>query len=334
MSKPTYRKAERRTFVVSPKKPRVNDVSRSGNKVTPLVESESSIAGSRRPWELIAVALALTVVFLWVNWPALVELVATWDREPDYSHGYLVAPIAALFLWFRRDRYPQQSKAPGWGGFVLLGGSLGLSIVGAKYFLNPVAYWAMIVWIGGVVWILLGRQVFWWALPAIAFLIFMVPIPFQMENWLSGPLQRVATFASSWTLQLLGQPAFPEGNTIYLGMRQLEVEHACAGLRMLVMITALAAAFAVLVCRSWPERIFVAVCIVPVALFANCVRIVATGLAYQYLSDEASKAISHDLAGFIVVPVAAATMGLAVFYWRHLFVESEQTLLTVSRKGA
>jgi hypothetical protein len=69
-------------------------------------------------------------------------------------------------------------------------------------------------------------------------------------------------------------------------------------------------------------------------MFANCVRIVATGLAYQYLSDDASKAISHDLAGWIVVPVAAATMGLALLYWRHLFVESEQSLLAVSRQAA
>jgi exosortase len=190
----------------------------------------------------------------------------------------------------------------------------------------------MIVWIGGAVWVMGGRRVFIWALPAIVFLIFMVPLPYRMESWLSGPLQRVATILSAWTLQVLGQPAFAEGNTIFLGMTQIEVEHACSGLRMLVMITALATACAALVCRSWGERIFLAICIVPVSLFANCVRIVATGLGYQYLSSEASRTISHDIAGWIVVPVAAVTLGLAVLYWRRLFVESDLALTPIARK--
>jgi exosortase len=284
----------------------------------------------RSTWEAAIVAIALSSAFLWANWASLGELVATWDREPDYSHGYLVGPIAAIILWTRRDRFPESSCVPGWGGFALLALSLLLAFAGEQYFLNPLVFWAMILWIGGVVWVLGGWRVFVWALPAIMFLIFMVPLPFRAETWLSGPLQRIATLLSSWALQLLGQPAFAEGNTIYLGMTQIEVEHACSGLRMLVMITALVAACAILVCRNWPERLFLVLCIVPVSMFANCVRIVATGLAYQYLSSEASKAIMHDVAGWIVVPVAAATLGTALFYWRRLFVQFGQALLPVS----
>jgi exosortase len=201
-----------------------------------------------------------------------------------------------------------------------------LAFAGRRFFLNPVVFWAMIAWIGGVVWIVGGRHVFRWALPAIAFLIFMVPLPYRMEGMLSGPLQRIATLASCWTLQLLGQPAFAEGNTIFLGMTQLEVEQACSGLRMMVMITALATACAILICRNWPERFIMALCIVPVALFANCVRIVATGTAHQYLSNESSRSFSHDVAGWIVVPIAAAAMGLSLWYWRRLFVEADQGL--------
>src|SRR5262245_64316508 len=115
LHKPTVRKpvtvtSTSRVSIASPRSHR--DASSVGT--APLVPSR------RRPWELVAVGLALVMVFLWANWPALVELVQTWDREPDYSHGYLVAPIAALFLWFRRDRFPRHSLAPGWGGFVLL----------------------------------------------------------------------------------------------------------------------------------------------------------------------------------------------------------------------
>jgi exosortase len=161
----------------------------------------------------------------------------------------------------------------------------------------------MIAWIGGAVWIVGGRQVFWWAFPSIAFLIFMIPLPYRMEDFLAGPLQRIATYLSCWALQVLGQPAFAEGNTIFLNMTQLEVEHACSGLRMLMMIVALATACAVLVCRDTAERMFLVFCIVPVA----------------------------DVAGWIVVPVAALLMGLALCYWRRLFVRTEQVLLLAPR---
>jgi exosortase len=295
------------------------------------VVKEPISRSSRRRFEARIACALVSAVFLWANWTSLAELVHTWDREPDYSHGYLVGPIAILILWFRRDRFPQNGSVPGWGGFWLLGLSALLAFTGRQYFLNPLVFWGMISWIGGVVWVLCGRHVFVWALPAIAFLIFMVPLPFRMESWLSGPLQRIATILSCWALQVLGQPAFAEGNTIFLGTTQIEVEHACAGLRMLVMITALAAACAILVCRNWPERLFLAFCIVPVSMFANCVRIVATGLAYQYLSSDTSKAIMHDVAAWIVIPVAASTFGLSLLYWRHLFVQFEHAASPVSQ---
>jgi exosortase len=208
-----------------------------------------------------------------------------------------------------------------------------LTVAGKQYFLNPLVHWSMIAWVGGAVWMLAGRRVFWWALPAIAFLIFMVPLPFRLEGMLGWPLQRIATYLSSWSLQFLGQPAIAEGNTIYLGEHQLEVEHACAGLRMLVMVAALTMAFAVLLCRNWRERIFLILCTVPVALVANSVRIVATGLAYQYLSGEASKTFSHDLAGFMVPPVAALMMFGALIYFRRLIVETEESPLCAIRQS-
>jgi exosortase len=278
-------------------------------------------------------AIVLSAVFLWAYWSGLRALVIAWETEPDYSHGYLVPPIALLFLWFRRDCFPGINRVPGWGGLSLIALSILLTVAGKQYFLNPLVHWSMIAWVGGTVWILAGRRVFWWALPAIAFLIFMVPLPYRIEGMLGWPLQRIATYISSWSLQLLGQPAIAEGNTIFLSENQLEVEHACSGLRMLVMVAALAMAFAVLGCRNWRERIFLILCIVPVALIANSVRIVATGMAYQYLSGEASKTFSHDVAGYIVPPVAALMMLGALIYFRRLIVETEQTPLYAIAKG-
>jgi exosortase len=274
--------------------------------------------------DLWLAGVALGALFFWSFWPQLTSLVKVWSQEPDYSHGFLVPVIAGLFLWFRRDKYPGPQRVPQWSGLLLLACSMALFVAGKRYFLTPLLNWALIVWIAAICWIFWGRRVFWWASPAIVFLFFMVPLPFRLENLLSWPLQRVATKLSCWILQLLGQPAIAEGNTILLGGSRLEVEQACSGLRMLVMIAALTMAFGVLVCRNWPERLFLIACMAPVALFSNSIRIVVTGLGYEYLSDEASQTLSHDLAGFIVVLVAATSMGLALCYWRWIFIEEEE----------
>ena len=86
-------------------------------------------------------------------------------------------------------------------------------------------------------------------MPAIVFLVFMVPLPYRVEGLFRQPLQRLATEASCWSLQSLGLPALAEGNVIAIGDVRLEVAQACSGLRIFVSIIALAAAYAIVAPR-------------------------------------------------------------------------------------
>lgn len=272
---------------------------------------------------LVAAAIALLAAFLWAYWPTLTEMVAAWDRVPDYSHGYLVVPVALIFLWVRRDRFPGLSPGVAWGGLVLLAAAFAFRWAAGRFFLGSVDGWSIPLWVGGVVWLLCGWRVFWWSLPSVAFLWFMVPLPFRGERLLSLPLQSVATKISTWTLQLFNQPAISEGHTILLGEHQLEVEQACSGLRIFVGILALAFAYLVLVRRPWWQRGLLLASVLPVALAANATRIVVTGLLYQYASSEAAHRFSHDVAGWAMIPFAAALFGLVLCYVSSLVREVE-----------
>src|SRR5262245_41342944 len=55
------------------------------------------------PLHKAALACVLLGIGIWAYFPTLGELVAAWSREADYAHGYLVVPIAVLFLWLRRS---------------------------------------------------------------------------------------------------------------------------------------------------------------------------------------------------------------------------------------
>ncbi|MBU4399992.1 MAG: exosortase/archaeosortase family protein, partial [Planctomycetes bacterium] len=210
-----------------------------------------------------------------------------------------------------------------WLGLGLIAACVAARVFGAHFYLDAIDGWSIMLWVGGVVLLLAGRKVFWWSLPSIAFLWFMVPLPFRMERWLSLPLQGAATKLSCWILQALGQPALAEGHVIFLGDHRLEIEQACSGLRIFVGITALAFAYVIVARRAWWEKALLLLSAVPIALLANAARIVATGLLYQYVSGEAAKKFSHDGAGWVMILLAAGMFGLVLWYLCRLVQEVE-----------
>jgi exosortase len=269
-------------------------------------------------WLLIGFAALLTTA-LWSYWPTVVEMVRQWRSEPDYSHGFLVAPLALLFLWTKRSQFPRHTVRPSvYGGALLLFAS-GLRIAAGAYYLGPLDGWTMPLWIAGSVWLLFGWQVLLWSLTSIAFLYFMIPIPFTAESWLSVPLQAVATKLSTACLLMLGQPALAEGNTIWIGEHQMFIEEACSGLRIFVGIFALAFAFALFSRWSWWQKGLALAAALPIAIVANVIRIVATALLHQLVSSEAAMRFTHDLSGLAMIPLAAVLFWLFLVYLDRLF---------------
>jgi len=295
-----------------------------------------SIVPSHVAWaKLAAVGGLAGTAFLWSYWPTLGSLAETWNHVADYSHGYLVAPLAFFFLWARRDRMPAPAAGLSWPGLLLVAISVAMRVAGAWYYFESLEGWSILPWVSGVVWLFLGRAFVWWTLPSVIFLAFMVPLPFRVELALSLPLQTIATQLSCWALQTLGQPALAEGHTIHLGEHQLEVEQACSGLRIFIGIGALAYAYVVIVRRAWWEKAVLLLSVVPIALIANATRVVATGLLYQYVSGEAARKFSHDAAGWVMIVFAAGLFALVLWYLGKLVREVEPVEMDgVVRRGS
>ncbi|WP_145114147.1 exosortase/archaeosortase family protein [Botrimarina mediterranea] len=268
---------------------------------------------------MLATLVVLAIAVVWSYWPALVDMVRAWNSNPDYSHGYLVLPIAVYFLWARRNAIASEVIAPSWAGIALLGGIVAIRYFSAKYYLGPVDSWTFPLSIAGIVLAIGGWRCLRWSLPSIAFLYFMIPIPYSAETWLSVPLQAVATKLATESLLLLGQPAIAEGNVIWIEDHPLMVAEACSGLRILVGISALAFAFVLFSSWSWWQKAMVLVATVPVALAANAARIVVTGLLHRLVSGEVAKQFSHDMAGLVMIPFAALLFFGLLVYVEALF---------------
>ena len=269
-----------------------------------------------------AFAAVLGVAFLWAYWPTLGELLHAWNTQPDYSHGYFVIPVALFFLWARRDQFPAEQMSPAVkSGLALIALGAAVRILGGWIFVGALDGWSILPWTAGVCLLLGGGPLFRWTLPSVLFLFFMIPLPFGAETALSFPLQRIATKVSCWSLLVLGQPALENGNVILLGEHRLEVAQACSGLRIFVGIVALAFAYVIVVRRPLWEKAFLILSVFPIALVANGTRIVATGMLYQYSSSEAAHTFSHDVAGWLMIPFAAALFGAVLWYMDQLFKE-------------
>ena len=276
------------------------------------------------PRWLILGGLVMLAAFVWSYWPTLVNMVAQWIRQPDYSHGFLVLPIALFFLWSRRSSFSHANFHPRFVGVLLLLLAGILRVVAGFFYMAPLDGWTIPIWAAGAVWLLYGRHCLLWCLPSIVFLWFMIPLPYRAEMWLSVPLQGIATKLSTAVLLMLGQPALAEGHTILLGDHQLFVEEACSGLRILVGVFALAFAMVLFSRWSWWQKVLVMAAVIPVSLIANTMRIVATGLLYQFASEGAAKQFSHDISGIVMIPLAAALLWLFLVYLGRLFPEVEE----------
>ena len=124
---------------------------------------------------------------------------------------------------------------------------------------------------------------------------------------------------STWMLQCLGQPAIAEGTTILLNDHILEVERACSGLRMFYGILALAVAYIIVTRARLNVSLVLLAAVAPVAIAANVMRITATGLLYEYVSGDAARHFTHDLAGLLMIVLAVALFGLVLWIAQRTF---------------
>lgn len=248
-----------------------------------------------------------------------------WRTEPDYSHGYLVIPLALTLLYSRRHSFPGLSAEIGWAGLILIGLAGSLRILSSLSYMDFLDGWSIIPWVAGVVWLLAGRNVLLWALPAICFLILLVPLPYRVETLLSWKLQSVVTLMSTDILRAIGFPAIADGNTIWIGELQMMIEEACSGLRIFVGMVAFAFFWASMIQRAWIDRIVVLIAAIPMAILANTIRVVATCCSFYYL-DKGTATVLHDWEGVLMIFLAAGLLWCVMFYWQKLYYPSAMVL--------
>jgi exosortase len=288
-----------------------------------LIEAVNGLAALLRPprsYALIA-PVVLASVLLWAYWPTLTAIVERWN-DPKYSHGYLVPAFALYLLWFRRRVRPVQPLAPSNWGLALVLAGLALNFAGSYLYHGWLSMLSLLPVLAGICLFLGGWAALLWAWPSIAFLVFMMPLPYRLEVSFAHPLQRMATLGSAYVLQTLGFPALAEGNVIKVDQAQFQIVEACNGLSMLVTFCALSTAVAVVIKRPWLDRIVILASAPPIAVFVNVVRIVIAAVLNETAGPVWSYDFFHNKAGWVMMVIALGVLWLELYLLARLFVES------------
>jgi exosortase len=256
----------------------------------------------------LAVWALLLVGFGWLYWDVVRSLVHDWSTDDNYSHGFLVVPIAIYLAWERRARLRALAVRPSHVGLLVVLLSLAVLCagkLGAELFL---ARTSMIGVGAGTILFLYGRQHLRALAFPLAFLLLMVPLPFIVFNEIAFPLQLLASRFGEAALALFGIPVLREGNVIVLAHATLEVAEACSGIRSLVSLLALSIVFGYFSDPRNGVRTGIAIAAIPIAVLANGARVAGTGLAAHYYGAEAAEGFFHAFSGWAVFGAAMAML--------------------------
>lgn len=258
---------------------------------------------------MLGLALILLLLAA-VYYQVLIKLVTDWWNLPDFSHGFLVPLFSAYLVWERRKVLRQIEVSPSWSGIAVM--ALGIVVLlmgvyGSELFLSRISLLivmaGLVVTLGGWQWMKELR------FPLLA-LILAIPIPAILFSQITFPLQILASKLASGLLPLFGVPVLREGNVIELPVMNLEVAEACSGIRSLMSLFTLAVFYGYFMEKSTWRRVLLALASIPIAIAANAVRILGTGLCVQYWDPVKATGFFHEFSGWVIFLVSLTCLYL------------------------
>jgi len=230
-----------------------------------------------------------------------------WSREStdavDYSHG-LVIPLVSLWLLWRQRQALLAVLAdpkPHGLGAGLLAMALMMHGAGLRMQIPHLSALGFIVALWGLAWTFGGRELAGRVMFPLAFLGFAIPVSFLAQAMF--PLRLFGSVVATELLNGLGIATRRVGTAVYSTAGQgfaLDVADACSGIRSIMALMALTAAYAYVFRERNGERWLLFAMSVPIAAMANVGRIVTIAIVALLFGQEAGLKVYHDYSGYLV----------------------------------
>lgn len=260
----------------------------------------------------------------WLFLPQLGGMVLVWWHDPNYSHGFLVPLISAGIIWHRRHDLARLPRRPSGAGLWVLAAGLVILVAGKlahELYLQRVSL-VPVLW--GLAWTAWGwplaRSLFF----PLAYLLFMVPLPYMLYDAVAFPLRLVAASLAGGMLRLTGMPVLVEGNVLHLPHAVLDVVDACSGIRSIISLLAAAVIMVHLMLRRGWGKTLVVLLVLPVAVVTNALRVFGAGLLSRYFGKAVLEGTTHDAVGWLVFMAAFGMLAAFTLLLRRLEGKREE----------
>jgi exosortase len=278
------------------------------SRETQFEEFSISNAASMLPGISAWKATLVGGLLVWLYIPVVVRLALQWWHDPNFSHGFFVPLFAGYVLWLKRRELRNLDPSPSWYGVAVLLAGLVLLILGnlgAELFLSR---FSLLLVCAGLVISFLGWSYQRRILFPCIFLVLMIPIPVIIFNQITFPLQTLASDLATFMLRTAGLPVLRQGHIIVIPAMPLEVAEACSGIRSLLSLTTLSIIYGYLLEKSVRVRVVLALSAIPIAVVANSLRIVGTGLTVQYWDPDKAEGFFHAFSGWLIFVVSLSML--------------------------
>ncbi len=268
-------------------------------------DSQAPVLG-RSPLLLVAAMAAAAVAITFDAWQSIFHM-GTVDEELSYV---LVAPVVILWLAFVRRHELQHCRIRHlWVGLAMLAAAWLVYWYG--YLSDPVLWHAGAVMLAvGALIAPVGSDVLLRFLPALAATVFLVPVsPFGRYR-LAWPLQTGTAHATQWVCDLVGIYVDRVGAVLTINGRDVAVEEACNGMRMVLTLFMVCYVVAFTLPMRWWVRLPFLLLTPFIAIAANVTRLVPTIWMFGRFSRDAAE-LFHTVSGWVMTVVSfLVLMGL------------------------
>lgn len=285
----------------------------AASSLEPELLSDFQFSSYRSLWALAFGLLVAVLLFM----GGLGPMTLAWQTE-EYSHAYLI-PLISLFLFIQR--FPQLSGQTPHArtnalGFVVAG--VLLLVLGELSSLATLIQYGFIVCAAGVLVSVMGTNGLRGAWMALAYLIFMIPLPTLLQNNLSHDLQLISSAIGVAIVRLFSISVYLEGNVIDLGSMKLQVVDACSGLRYLFPLMSFGFLIAALYRAPAWQRLLIFFSTIPITILMNSLRIGLVGITVEYFGIAAAEGFLHYFEGWFIFIMCIALLVLLIQSLRWL----------------
>lgn len=199
----------------------------------------------------------------------IVTALSLWIDFPTYNYCFLIVPISVYLIWQQRLALAELLPARSSAGIVLSLACLALWWMANAALVGELRQLALVGLLQGIVWAILGGQVYRRLRFPLLYLFLMVPT----GTVLLPSLQLVATRLATFLLRLSSVPVFTEGVVIEVPTGTYTVAPGCAGLNFLLVAVALSLLYARYTYGRTGKRIACVGAALTIAILANGARI-------------------------------------------------------------